>query len=299
GLFIGTTVAKGALVAAGTTALPITFTANTATPAPGFWTAIYFDSMSVGATDLLDHTVVEYGGQTYSANVRMIGVSPTTRNSVIRNGSQAGIYGTSSPSSPTIQGNTFSGNANNYAVFFDGGSATVTGNTLAHAVRFDSTTGSPLVTNNVFNTYVAPYLLRLGADAVTNLAGNTFNGTNSTSKIEILGATLSGNHHWQALSVPYADVSGNIFVSGSFTVPANLTLDPGVTIRFASSTRLVVASGNTQGNLIAQGTAAAPITFTSDVTPPAPGNWQGLYLDNGTAFDTVLDHVVIEYGGQS
>ena len=56
--------------------------------------------------------------------------------------------------------------------------------------------------------------------------------------------------------MPYADISGNIFVSGSFTVPANLTLDPGVTIRFASSTRLVVASGNTQGNLIAQGTAA-------------------------------------------
>ena len=74
--------------------------------------------------------MVEYGGQTYSANVRMIGVSPTIRNSVIRNGSQAGIYGTSSPPSPTIQGNTFSGNASNYDVFFDGGSATVTGNTL-------------------------------------------------------------------------------------------------------------------------------------------------------------------------
>ena len=110
GLFVGTSTARGALVAAGTTAQPILFTTNNATPAPGQWYAVYFDTMSVDAIDLLDHVIVEYGGGGYSANVRVVTSSPTIRNSTIRNSSVYGIYSTSG--SPTIQGNTFSANAN-------------------------------------------------------------------------------------------------------------------------------------------------------------------------------------------
>jgi flagellar hook assembly protein FlgD len=301
GLFVGSGANLGALVASGTSAQPITFTTASTTPAPGQWQAIYFDDGTVDATSVLDHCLVEYGGLTYSANVRMVAASPRILNSTIRNSSLYGVYGTTSlaiPSAPLLQGNTFSGNTQ-YDAFFDGGGANVTGNTFAHAVRFDSVNGSPSVTGNTFNTYVSPYLLRLGADSVAGLTGNIFNGTDATSKIEVIGETLAQNYHWAKLSVPYAVISGNLFVSGTFTVPAQLTLDPGVTIRFASGTRLIVGSGTTQGDLIAQGTALNPILFTTDNATPAAGQWQGLFFDNGTAFDTVLNRVIVEYAGQS
>ena len=297
GLFVGTTQFKGALVAPGTAALPILFTTSNAAPAPGQWTAVYFDSMAVGATSLLDHCTVEYGGVSYSADVRIVGSTPTIRNSILRNSSVYGLYGTSTPAA-TVQSNTFTGNAN-YDVFFDGGNAVVSGNAFTHAARFDSTTGTPSVTGNSFASYVAPFLLRLGADAVTGLTGNTFGGTDATSKIEILGETIGGLHHWTVQGVPYALISANITVSGTFVVPARLTIDPGVTIRFAASTRLVIATTTTQADLVAQGTVAQPILFTTDSASPAAGQWQGLYLDNGTAFSTVLDHVIVEYAGQS
>src|SRR5439155_27094100 len=87
-------------------ALPIS---NSATPAPGQWYAIYFDTMSVDAIDLLDHVIVEYAGGGYSANVRVVSVSPTIRNSTIGNGS---AYGNSWHSgTSTVDRHTFTDNA--------------------------------------------------------------------------------------------------------------------------------------------------------------------------------------------
>jgi parallel beta-helix repeat protein len=297
GLFAGTTTLKGALSAVGTPSEPILFTTNNATPAPGQWEGIYFDQESVDAASILENCVVEYAGQTYLADVRAVAASPTIRSCVLRNSSSRGVYGTSS-SAPVVSGNTFTGNAD-YDAFFDAGSAILTGNTFAHAARFDSATGSPTVTGNTFNGYVAPFLLRVGAETVTGLAGNVFNGTNATSKIEVLGETLAGVHQWRDLPVPYTVVSGIVAVSGTFTVPARLTVDPGVTVRFGSATRLTIATSATQGELIAAGTPADPIVFTTDANTPAAGQWQGILFDNGTTFDTVLEHAVVEYAGQS
>jgi len=89
------------------------------------------------------------------------------------------------------------------------------------------------------------------------------------------------------------------------TGPVTLTLEPGARIRFA---RVVAAPGalvefgsngnapnNQVGVLVAPGTAANPIVFTSDETAPAPGDWFGLWL--ATSPGSQLDHVVIEYAG--
>ncbi len=296
GLFIGTTVAKGALVADGTVGQPITFTTNNATPAPGQWTAVYFDSMSVAATNLMDFCIVEYGGATYSANVRMASSAGTVSNSTIRNSSVHGIYGTGSPA-PLIQSNTFAGNAQ-YDVFMDGGNAQILGNTMVHAARIDAAAGSAVVQNNVFNTYIAPFLLRVSASSIDSLTGNTFNGTNATSKIEILGETIAGDHRWRNPGLPYAMLN-SVTVGGTATVAAKLTIDPGVTTRWAASTRFIIATTSVQGELKALGTIAQPITFTTDANTPAAGQWQGIYLDNGTTFDTELDRVIVEYAGQT
>ncbi len=93
---------------------------------------------------------------------------------------------------------------------------------------------------------------------------------------------------------------------GTSTAPVTLTLEPGVRLLFprlsptAPGARVTFGSnGNSPNNLVgvllAQGTAADPIIFTSGEAAPAPGDWVGLWLD--TATGSQLDHVVVEYAG--
>jgi CARDB/Right handed beta helix region/Bacterial Ig-like domain len=51
---------------------------------------------------------------------------------------------------------------------------------------------------------------------------------------------------------------------------------------------------------VAQGTAAAPILFTSSQSSPAPGDWSSIeFLDTSHDGSTILDHCIVEYGGSS
>lgn len=96
-----------------------------------------------------------------------------------------------------------------------------------------------------------------------------------------------------------------IVVTDSVVVSANVTLtvEPGVTVRVQAGKGIIV-----DGTLIARGTDALPITFTSDAATPQPGDWGVLmFSDSSTdaAFDaagnyaggSVLEHVTIEYAG--
>ena len=83
------------------------------------------------------------------------------------------------------------------------------------------------------------------------------------------------------------DIYHDMTVSGG----AELTLDPGVTLRFRNGTGLFVE----QGTLTALGTAFRPIVLTSVNAAPQPGDWSGLYLGAG-ADASDLAHVWIEYG---
>jgi hypothetical protein len=75
---------------------------------------------------------------------------------------------------------------------------------------------------------------------------------------------------------------------------ASLTLSPGMVVEMDQGAYLYV-----QGTLKAQGTAAAPITFTSALPQPKPGDWWFLQLDGSTASGSVLDHVQLLYGSAS
>lgn len=77
---------------------------------------------------------------------------------------------------------------------------------------------------------------------------------------------------------------------------AVLTIDPGVEVRFASDTYLDVGySGD--GKLVAEGTVMAPIRLTGSAMPLAPGNWVGVFLENGTLAGTSLKNLVLEGAG--
>jgi hypothetical protein len=62
--------------------------------------------------------------------------------------------------------------------------------------------------------------------------------------------------------------------------------------------RLIIgeSSGGTPGRLIAQGTAAQNIIFTSNAAIPQPGDWKEIVL-RSTASDSIIEHAIIEYGG--
>ncbi len=98
-------------------------------------------------------------------------------------------------------------------------------------------------------------------------------------------------------------------VAGPVVVPAGatLTINPGAVLKFAAGVNLTVQTG---GTLIAQGTVAMPITFTSikddsvagdsngdgAATTPAAGDWDSIYISGGNA---IFDHVVVTYGASA
>jgi hypothetical protein len=89
--------------------------------------------------------------------------------------------------------------------------------------------------------------------------------------------------------------------SSTVGVPATLTLEPGVTLRFKKGGDLEVehfdTTGPATGALIAVGTAARPITFTSAEPVPAAGDWSGLWFGSLPDPSDRMDQTVIEYAG--
>jgi hypothetical protein len=84
-------------------------------------------------------------------------------------------------------------------------------------------------------------------------------------------------------------------VTGDLTVPSGdtLTIQPGVTVKFASGTTL-----NIEGAMIANGqSSATPITFTSNSGSPAPGDWVGIALYNTANVGTIINYCMVLYAG--
>ncbi|MFN2226064.1 MAG: S8 family serine peptidase [Anaerolineae bacterium] len=81
-----------------------------------------------------------------------------------------------------------------------------------------------------------------------------------------------------------------------------LQIEPGTVVRFDGPYSLII-----EGTLLADGEAGQPITFTSNRTPPAPGDWQRLIFTDSSidaTFDaqgnyvsgSIVRHAVFEYG---
>lgn len=100
-------------------------------------------------------------------------------------------------------------------------------------------------------------------------------------------STITADTTWLRADSPI-DVTGYLTVARG----AMLTIEPGVTVRFAPNTGITVA-----GSLQAVGTPDAPILLTGAVQNP--GSWQGLvfYGDNSAQATGVLRHTTVEYGG--
>jgi len=280
GLYIGYSNAYyGALSAQGTEAAPITFTSNAASPVPGDWNGIYFHDRTNDSSTILEHCVIEYGGHTNNANLYLNSASPTIRNNTIRYSSGSGIYLASS--SPTIEGNIVAENSQDGIYSNDNSSAQISDNTFTD-------NGNAAINGH--------------PNGVKNITDN-FGSGNSKNYINIRGGNLTSSCTWSRQtegSLPYV-ITGNVSVYLNSTYTATLTLEPGVEVRFNTGTGLYIGYSNAYyGALSAQGTEAAPITFTSNSASPVPGDWNGIYFHNRTNdSSTILEHCVIEYGGHT
>jgi hypothetical protein len=79
---------------------------------------------------------------------------------------------------------------------------------------------------------------------------------------------------------------------------ATLTIEPGTVIKFTASGALYVGYGE-NATLIANGTAVAPITFTSAAAAPTPGAWEYIYFGENTLQNTIMNYCIVEYAGAS
>jgi parallel beta-helix repeat protein len=93
-----------------------------------------------------------------------------------------------------------------------------------------------------------------------------------------------------AQALPYVIVGDILVQSGG-----QLTLEPGVELRFAPETGLTISGGT----LIAQGTQDARTRFTSHQSDPEPGDWKGLTFGSASVGATILEYCTVEFGGQT
>jgi hypothetical protein len=106
------------------------------------------------------------------------------------------------------------------------------------------------------------------------------------------GSKVAHPATWKKLNAPYK-------ISGYISLEDTLTLEPGITMLFGSRGEGggATLSIDTDGSLVAVGTATDPITFTR---LPGTQYWGGITFDPyNTTASTRLEHVKMSYGGDN
>ena len=110
-----------------------------------------------------------------------------------------------------------------------------------------------------------------------------------------VGGIISSNSTWSFSNSPYL-VTGNILIQEGVT----LTIEPGVIVKLQNDNVIVV-----KGELIARGTDGNEITFTSNESSPAAGDWGKIhfndesvdasFIESSYNSGSILEHCIIEY----
>lgn len=184
-------------------------------------------------------------------------------------------------------------------------------NTLDHvtverglSVGLQLTAGTPVVTNCAFNDNNRPVegvrLTQIGGFSANTASGNALGDVLRLS--DALGAPVTNWSLTRAMSLNASGVF-RVQTSWSLSTNQNLTIGPGVVLKWAASTHKF----DVMSRLLVQGTAAEPVVMTSrhdddfggpddDPTAPQPGDWTGLrFLPSSDA--SVVEHAIIRYAG--
>ena len=90
------------------------------------------------------------------------------------------------------------------------------------------------------------------------------------------------------------------FITGAIYIDNNsvLTIQPGTVVKFSAGASLTIGDAS-NATVIANGTAAKPITFTSSALAPAAGAWEGLFFRGYTLNNSSLSFCNIQYAGSN
>src|SRR5262245_3112195 len=146
----------------------------------------------------------------------------------------------------------------------------------------------PRVLGCMFNNNTG-FALTMRTDSLPVLRNNTAQG-NANNAIGVFGFNVSRSGTWTKDNIPYT-VYEDLFISSG----ATLTLESGVTIQFRDPDD----GWFVDGTLIARGTPANPILFTSDEAVKQPGQWKVLSIRSGASTNTVLENCIVECGAST
>ena len=262
----------GVLIADGDPANHITFTSNQATPTPGYWKYISFyypDSPCV-----FDYCDVGYAGAVHSGssrgNILMKGTGSYVNfsNCTISNGSTYGVK-VRDGCNPAFTSSNIDDNGS-YGVYCTHTSTDYTPYPTFSDCIIEDNGSYPL------------YLFADNADDIS--APMTFSGNGADAIYLQYDDINTGT--WTNFGIPYV-IGGDIIVVDGET----LTIEPGNTMKFASNYVFRV-----DGALIADGDPANHITFTSNQTVPAPGDWKCVIIYAPDA-SCVFDYCDVSFGG--
>ncbi len=171
----------GGMVANGTAANPVLFTAHTATPTPGFWECIRSRAYATQNYVTFDYAIFEYGGSGGTGMFEVNGGNPDFDHCTFRYSSNYGLYHSSSTVTATLSNSSFANNGS-YPVHWNanragsiGSGNTFTGNTnqriLLRSVEVDtaqswSNQGVPYEVENDLQLYntTNPLVLNPGVE---------------------------------------------------------------------------------------------------------------------------------------
>ncbi|MHB8766272.1 MAG: right-handed parallel beta-helix repeat-containing protein, partial [Deferrisomatales bacterium] len=330
---------QGTLLAVGAAGNPVVFTAWTddsvggdsdgaaGTPVAGYWDRLYFENSSGSR---LEQVAVRYGGSANQGSVHLYQSNATVVSSAVSQGSSHGIY--TNNCSPLLQGNTISNHAGHglyhlYGSPVDRGN-TVTGSQNGIYAQYSTPVidGNTLADSRDWGVYFFDYR------AAPTLTGNTITGNrtaalvpasalpdatnvlvpNTRKLIGVHGGDLGSDRRLPVWGKGTVDETATYVVySGTLTVPAYrfLTVDPGVTVKFAAGTGIQV-----NGALVAEGLPAEKIVFTSvkddayggdsngdgASTWPVNGDWDGIaFRDSFFEGSSRLKQALVRYAGSA
>jgi len=228
---------------------------------PGYWRGIQY-TFSNSINNQLDYVVVEYGGSGYNGNANVVAFGGDPQRISIKNSILRQSLGYGFIFSSSTIVDAFSNN-----IVTENGSINNTDIPLPGAGKLPATLVDKLDNTNMF-TGNAVDVMVVGASTINAGAGLV----------------------WPLIDVPY--------LSGSLTITTGVVIEAGVTIGMLDDSLIRV---NSDGTLVARGTAAEAIVFTSEsdllgnIVGPAAGGWAGIQFTNSNS--NVLDYVTVEYGG--
>jgi hypothetical protein len=283
----------GTLNLNGTAAQPITLTSAAASPAPGDWAGVVFNSGS----GVVSYVHESYGGSVsgyYNAGLYTADSNPTVTSSSFDHNLGDGVQvnkGVNSSVAPSLTNVAITNNQGN-GIEIHQGAPTLSNITLTNnggnAIQYDA----------------LPPAADLSMLSNLSVSGNGQNSINIYNQ----GANNIGVGSWPNLGLPIIQTGNYISISagGVFTIASgvqaqmvglyatsggSVTIQPGVTLQFNTPAD---GLGEGAGTLNLNGTAAQPITLTSAAASPAAGDWAGLVFNSGSG---VVSYVHESYGG--